>query len=65
MKFDKKSLIEHDYKLYLQQYEKIQKDLNSDNHRNDEDLTKENLKNWLDNGVFTRRLKFRKHKENF
>lgn len=65
MKFDKKSLIEHDYKLYLQEYERIQNDLNSDNYRNDEDLTKNDLKAWLDKGIFTRRLKFRKHKENF
>ena len=65
MKFDKKNLIEHDYKLYSNQYKKIQNDLTSVNYRNDEDLTKENLKNWLDKGIFTRRLKFRKHEENF
>lgn len=65
MNFDKKSLIEYDYKVYTEQYKKIKNDLSSINHRNDEDLTKENLKNWLDSGLFTRRLKFRKHKENF
>lgn len=65
MKFDKKSLIDYDYKVYFEEYKKIQNDLESESNKNDEDLTKENLKNWLDNGIFTRRLKFRKHKENF
>ncbi len=65
MKFNKKDLLEYDYSLYQKEYHRIEDDLNSNNYRNEEDLTKDDLKAWLDKGIFTRRLKFRNAKENF
>ena len=62
---DKKSLLQYDLGLYTKKYEQIINDLETDQHRNQEDLTKENLRNWLKNGIFTRRLNFRGANENF
>jgi len=59
MKLDKKSLIKYDFDLYKNQYNKIQKDLDSVDMDNDEKLSKEDLKKWLYSGVFVRRLNVR------
>jgi len=59
MKLDKKSLIEYDFNLYQNQFRKIQKDLDSSEVYNDENLSKDDLKKWLDNGLFVRRLNVR------
>ena len=59
MKFDIKSLIEYDLNLYEQQYDQIQQDLKSPNHYNGDHLTKDDLKKWLNSGIFVRRLNIR------
>jgi hypothetical protein len=59
MKFDKKSLIEYDLTLYKQQYEQIQQDLKSPNDYNSDHLTKDDLRKWLESGIFVRRLNVR------
>jgi len=59
MKFDKKSLIEYDLNLYKQQYDQIQQDLESQNDYNEDYLSKNDLKKWLNSGIFVRRLNIR------
>ena len=65
MKFDTKSLIEYDYNLYHTEYARIKKELNNNDTKSSDNLNKNDLKLWLEKGLFVRKLKFRKSAEFF
>jgi len=65
MKIDKKSLISCDIELHQKHHQKLQNDLKSENIRNNEYLTKDKIKDWLEKGIFKRRLKFSDQESSF
>lgn len=65
MKTDKKTQIEYDYNKYIEKYNQLKNDLNSNDYRNKEYLTKDRIEEWIKKGIFRRKLKFRKSNEFF
>jgi hypothetical protein len=63
MKFDKKSLIEYDYKVYSKKYNELQNGIKNNNQV--DNLNINDMKQWIKKGIFCRRLKFRKCEGSF
>jgi len=63
MKTDKKSLINYDYKIYLDKFNEIKEGIKKG--KEVDGLNIDEMKKWSQKGIFCRRLKFRGNNENF